>query len=712
MPAGPDPSLARGSPDVIVGIDTGGTFTDLVVVDGDEIRLHKLPSTPDDPSRAVLEGLAALLGAERLDEVRLIHGSTVATNALLERKGPTVALVTTAGFEDVIEIGRQARRDIYDLAVTKPEPLVAPGCRIGVDERLDEGGVPVVELEPEEVSRVVEAVAASGARAVAICTLHSYANPEHERRLAAALREAGDAFVTASHEVLAEFREYERTSTTAVNAFVGPVMSRYLGRIGERLGPDRVRIMASNGGVVPLEAAGRLAVQTILSGPAGGAVGGFEVGRLAGHDHVITFDMGGTSTDVSLCAGGLTRTSEAEIDGLPIRVPVIDIHTVGAGGGSVAWRDPGGSLRVGPESAGADPGPICYGRGGERVTVTDANLFLGRLSPDHFLGGESTLDADAVAPRLRAVAEELGLEPAACAEGVVRVANATMERAIRVISLERGFDPREFTLVCFGGAGGLHAADLARALGIPRVLVPEGAGTLSALGMLLADPIRDFSRTIMRPTDALEPGALETEFARLEDRGRRELTGEGLPEASLRFERFAELRYVGQGFELPVSASTSEGVSAAEAELGSAGGTDGGRVGAALASAFHVAHERRFGYADPERPTEIVTVRVRATAITDKPDLRPRDPAERSVEDAILGPHPITYGGETHEGALVGRDRLGPGHELDGPAVVVEYSTTTLVPPGARCRVDERGNLVLEWRTEGRTAPDSGAAGP
>jgi len=683
---------------VIVGVDTGGTFTDLVVVATDGIRLHKLPSTPDDPARAVLDGLAALVGPERLSEARIIHGSTVATNALLERKGVVVALVTTAGFEDVIEIGRQARRDIYDLAVTKPEPLVPPERRFGVRERLDETGLVLVALEPEEVSRVAEAVAGTGAASIAICTLHSYANAEHERLLAAALRDRCDAFVTASHEVLPEFREYERTSTTAVNAFVGPVMSRYLGRIGERLGADRVRIMASNGGVLPLEAAGRLAVQTILSGPAGGAVGGFEVGRRAGHDHVITFDMGGTSTDVSLCAGGLTRTSEAEIDGLPIRVPVIDIHTVGAGGGSVAWRDPGGSLRVGPESAGADPGPICYGRGGKRVTVTDANLFLGRLSPDHFLGGESTLDTDAVGPRLRALADELGLEPAACAEGVIRVANTTMERAIRVISLERGFDPRDFTLVCFGGAGGLHAADLARALGIPRVLVPEGAGTLSALGMLLADPIRDFSRTIMRPTDALEPGALEAEFARLEARGRKELTGEGLPESSLRFERFAELRYVGQGFELPVSTSGPGGSRPSE-----------GGPGSALAAAFHAAHERRFGYADPERPTEIVTVRVRATATTDKPDLRPRDPAEGSVEDAILGSYRITYGGETHEGALVDRDRLGPGHGFDGPAVLVEYSTTTLVPPGARCRVDEWGNLVLEWRGGDAMGTDRGA---
>jgi len=695
---------------LIVGVDTGGTFTDLVVVEGEEMRIHKIPSTPDDPARAVLDGLAALLGSGALGEARMIHGSTVATNALLERKGTRTALVTTAGFEDVIEIGRQARRAIYDLAVTKPEPLVPPERRVGVRERLDERGAVVVALEEEEIARVVDAVRATGAGAIAICTLHSYANPEHEARLAASLRGVPDAgagqaaspvFITASHEVLPEFREYERTSTTAVNAFVGPVMSRYLGKLGERLGPERVRIMASNGGVLPLEAAGRLAVHTILSGPAGGAVGGFEVGRQAGYDHVITFDMGGTSTDVSLCAGGLSRTSEAEIDGLPIRVPVIDIHTVGAGGGSIASRDPGGSLRVGPESAGADPGPICYGRGGRRVTVTDANLYLGRLSPDHFLGGETRLEAEAVAPRIEALAAELGLAPAELAEGVVRVANATMERAIRVISLERGFDPRDFTLVCFGGAGGLHAADLAKALGIPRVLIPAGAGTLSALGMLLADPIRDFSRTLMTPTDGLEPGALDATFGALEERGRRELTGEGLPEASFRFERFADVRYVGQGFELAVPAESNSGGTragaAAVADDTGGSGAAGPRAGDALAAAFHRHHERRFGYADPSRPTEIVTIRVRATALTDKPRLRPPEPAEAAVEDAILGRHEVTYGGETPRGVLIDRERLRPGHAFVGPAVVVEYSTTTLVPPGARCEVDERGNLVLAW---------------
>lgn len=672
----------------IVGVDTGGTFTDVVLVEGDSIRIHKVPSTPDDPSRAVIQGLRELLGDAALATTRVIHGSTVATNALLERKGARVALVTTAGFEDVIEIGRQARAEIYDLAVTKPEPLVPPERRIGVDERLDERGQVVTPLDEIEVAGAVANVLAERPDAVAICFLHSYANPEHERIFADALRDSNtpqdfDLFVSASCDVLPEFREYERTSTTTVNAFVGPVMSRYLGKLGETLDPDRVRIMASNGGVVSLDAASRLAVQTILSGPAGGAVGGFEIARLAGHDHAITFDMGGTSTDVSLCAGELTRTSEAEIGGLPIRVPVIDIHTVGAGGGSIAYRDPGGSLRVGPESSGADPGPICYGRGGERVTVTDANLFLGRLSAGHFLGGTRTLEEAGVEHAVTELADGLGLGAVELAEGVVRVANATMERAIRVISLERGFDPRDFSLVCFGGAGGLHAVDLARALGIPRVLVPAGAGTLSALGMLMADPIRDFSRSILRPVADFEPGALEAEFESLERLGRDELVAEGFEESALRFERLADLRYAGQGFELAVDAS-SEGMRSTAAHFGRE-----------MVSAFHARHEQRYGYADPARSVEVVTIRIRAIALTEKPELQTRTVGDPDASAAVVGDHEVVYGGERHDGVLIDRDRLRAGHEFAGPAVVVEYSTTTFLPPGAACRIDELGNLEI-----------------
>ncbi len=681
---------------VIVGVDTGGTFTDFVVLEGDRVRIHKTASTPDDPSRAVLTGLVELLGEPALAEAKVIHGSTVATNALLERKGARVALVTTAGFEDVIEIGRQARHDIYDLAVTKPDPLVPRELRFGVRERLDERGRVLTPLDPSaegDTLAALEAAIASGVESVAICLLHSYANPEHERVVVDMLQSVAGAegsFITASCDVLPEFREYERTSTTAVNAYVGPVMSRYLGALGERLDPGRVRIMASNGGAVSLAAASTGAVQTILSGPAGGAVGGFEIGRRAGTEQVITFDMGGTSTDVSLCAGGLTRTSEAEIGGLPIRVPVIDIHTVGAGGGSIASRDPGGSLRVGPESAGAHPGPICYGHGGSAVTVTDANLYLGRLSPEHFLGGTSQLDTTGVETAITTLAAELGLTAIELAEGVVRVANATMERAIRVISLERGHDPRDFSLVCFGGAGGLHAVDLSRSLGIPRVIVPEGAGTLSALGMLMAEPIRDFSRTLMLRTDGLDPQQLENAFESLEALGRAELIAEEFPEASLRFERVADLRYVGQGYEIGVPVSPEDTGLSAEMRNTVTGFAD------RLSSAFHEAHEHRYGYADERRATEIVTIRVRVIAAMQKPRIEPRPLGEPDAGAATIGPHTFVHRGESHAGELIDRDALRPGHAFQGPAVVVEYSTTTLVPPGTSCRVDEWGNLILE----------------
>ena len=507
---------------------------------------------------------------------------------------------------------------------------------------------------------------------VAICLLHSYANPDHENALLRAIESELDAFVTSSNQVLPEFREYERSSTTVVNAYVGPVMSRYLSHLGEEVDSDRVRIMQSNGGVMSLRAAQRFAVQTILSGPAGGAVGGFALGQRAGFDDVITFDMGGTSTDVCLCAGELSRTSEAAIGGAPIRVPVIDIHTVGAGGGSIAYRDPGGSLRVGPSSAGADPGPICYSQGGTELTVTDANLFLGRLSPSHFLGGARQLAVKPVADGMAAFAAELNLSMTEAAEGILRVANATMERAIRVISLERGHDPRDFTLACFGGAGAMHAADLARSLGIPRVMVPRAAGLLSALGMLLADSVRDYSRTLLMRVSHLDRQKLELMFADLETRAKNEYETEGIAAGRLLLERSLDLRYVGQGYELSVP------------------------MGADFETSFHQLHERRFGYADAKRPTEIVNVRVRAVSETEKPQLAIHELQGADASRATLGQCAIVFDGAEEESLLVDRSKLLPGNEFSGPALVVEYSTTTVVPPDFQCRVDAGENLILE----------------
>ncbi len=657
---------------VLVGIDTGGTFTDFVVVRGNAITVYKEPSTPANPAEAVLKGLRKVFEGT---PDRLVHGSTVATNALLERRGADTALVTTKGFEDIIEIGRQSRRAIYDINVTKPAPLVVPERRLGVSERIGPTGLVREELADDEIETLCAKVLELDVDGIAVCLLHSYANPDHEQRIAARLREVFDGFVTTSYEVLPEFREYERSATTVVNAYVGPVMANYLGHLERELEADNLRIMQSNGGVISVQAARKHAVQTILSGPAGGAVGGFEAGRRAGYDHVITFDMGGTSTDVSLCPGELSRTSEASIGDLPIRVPVIDVHTVGAGGGSIAYRDPGGSLRVGPRSAGAEPGPICYGRDGTEITVTDANLFLGRLAPDHFLGGEFTLLVEPVQEAMTAFAQDMGLSPVEVATGVLRVANATMERAMRVISLERGFDPRDFSLVCFGGAGGMHAADLARSMAIPRVIVPKGAGILSALGMLLADVVRDYSLTVLRPTDDLGSDALAGAFATLEARMYDDFAGEGFDKADVALERTVDVRYVGQGFEI-------------------ATGADGDFV-----SAFHRAHEQRYGYADTERATEVVNVRIRATGQTVKPALSsPASSASVEVRDAIVGEQSMVVDGAEQKVPLYDREKLHYPHDFQGPALVVEYSTTTVVPNDYACRLDAFSTLILERR--------------
>jgi N-methylhydantoinase A len=662
---------------LLLGIDTGGTFTDFVLITPAGIEIHKQPSTPADPAQAVRSGVAKLAEGRN---VRIVHGSTVATNALLERRGARAALITTRGFEDVLEIGRQARPAIYDIDVQRQPPVVPAELRLGVTERVCPQGEVIVPLDAGDVAAAVAKLADLGAESVAVCLLHAYANPAHEAAVRDALERGFEGFRTVSHEVLPEFREYERCSTTAVNAYVGPVMARYLGHLADKVGAEDLRIMQSNGGTISIEAARRQAVQTVLSGPAGGAVGGFEMARRAGFDHVITFDMGGTSTDVCLCPGHLSRTQEASIGDLPIRLPVIDIHTVGAGGGSIARRDEGGSLRVGPLSAGAEPGPIAYGRGGKEVTVTDANLYLGRLSAEHFLGGAQRLAEAETAAGIEALAEAFDMTPQQIAAGVLQVANATMERAIRVISLERGHDPRDFTLVCFGGAGAMHAADLAHALGIPRVLVPRNAGTLSALGMLAADYVRDYSRTLLLPSQHCGDETLGAALEALEARARDEFEADGGSAAhgngatELVLESSLDVRYCGQGYELGVPLEGD------------------------FVAAFHGAHERRYGYADSERATEVVNVRVRAVGAAPPLELPSARLEGEDATAAIIGSQPMVCDGERHDAALIDRELLRAGNGFKGPALVIEYSTTTVVPPGFRARVDGWFNLVLEPR--------------
>uniref|UniRef100_A0A831X251 Hydantoinase/oxoprolinase family protein n=1 Tax=Thermorudis peleae TaxID=1382356 RepID=A0A831X251_9BACT len=670
----------------IVGVDTGGTFTDFVLFEDGRVRVHKVLSTPTDPARAILQGLADL-GIDRTVDV-VVHGSTVATNAVLEHKGARTGLITTAGFRDVLEIGRQNRPKLYDLRQQKPPPLVPRELRLEVTERLDERGGVLVPLDQESVRAAIDRLQQAGVESVAVCLLFSFANPEHERIVAEAAERAG-FFVSASHVVLPEFREYERTSTVALNAYVGPLMARYLSRLEQSLPRQTtVRIMQSNGGTISAATAGREAARTLLSGPAAGVVGAAYVAEASGFRRVISFDMGGTSTDVSLIDGAPTQTTEGKIGPYPMRLPMLDIHTVGAGGGSIAWFDAGGALRVGPVSAGADPGPAAYGRGGSEPTVSDANVVLGRLVPDAFLGGTMRLDAERARLAVGKIAERLGSAPEAAALGIVQIANANMEAAIRVISVERGYDPRDFTLVAFGGAGPLHACELAERLRIPRVLVPTTPGVLSALGMLATDIVKDYARTVMLrpggPLDQIEPA-----FGELEERARVELGAEGIAPDAMRLDRFLDLRYVGQSYELTVPFQ------------GDVAGT---------VAAFHRAHERRYGYADSAEPVEVVNVRLRATGLISKPALeRQPEPSPWRPEPSEKRPVTFDQAGEpmTCTAALYQRDRLGPGAVIAGPAIVTQYDTTTVLPPGWDARVDAVGNLIAERDTTGRESDDA-----
>ena len=626
-----------------IGVDAGGTFTDFVILHDDgRLESFKLRSDPRAPARVILNGLTRVTAGRRAD---VVHGSTVATNALLERKGARTAFVTTAGFEDLVFIGRQYRPELYNLTPRPRRPLVAAELCFGVRERAYFDGTVATSPSAAAWKHLRTRLRRAGVESVAVCFLHSYQNPANERDALAQL--AGDWYLCASHQVSPEYREYERASTTLINAYVGPLMDAYLAAL-ER---HPIAILQSNGGFMTAVEARRHSVRTILSGPAGGVVGAAEIGRLAGQPRVLGFDMGGTSTDVSLFEGRLPYTTEASIDGFPIRVPVLDIHTVGAGGGSLARVDSGGLLRVGPESAGADPGPACYGKG-TGAAVTDAHVVLGRIAADQFLGGEMTIDPARSAATVDAVARRLKLDRTAAAEGILSVANANMERAIRVVSIERGHDPRDFALVAFGGCGGLHACEIAAELGIRTVIVPHLAGALSALGMLLADRVRDYSAAALGRSD------FERLFRTMEREARRDLPGAQL-------ERFADLRYAGQSYELTVPWTTPD---------------------------FHAAHHKLYGYSSPERPVEVVTLRVKATIAVEKPRLRSvglvaaRPPSERRVRvDARWRHIPVL------ERAHV-QDRT-----VRGPALIVDYGSTTLVPTGWQVTLDRATNLVVSY---------------
>jgi N-methylhydantoinase A len=658
-----------------IGIDIGGTFTDFVVFDPAEqhIQTFKLLSTPSDPALAVLKGLEQIFSKKDSPVASVIHGSTVATNALLERKGARVALVTTHGFRDVLQIGRQDRPSLYDL-FTDPSPALIPSdLRFEIDERIDHTGKILQPLCPDQVAALVPVLKSQGISAVAVCLLFSFLHPGHEQDIAAQLRSAG-FLVSLSSEILPEFREYERTSTTVVNAYVSPVLEKYLSHLEQALDPrTHLRVMQSNGGNISLREARRFGVRCILSGPAGGVVGCETIGHLIEPDgsfRLIGFDMGGTSTDVSLIEGKPRVITDAVVSGCPIHIPMLDIHTIGAGGGSIAHMDAGGALRVGPESAGADPGPACYGRG-NLPTVTDANLVLGRLSSEDFLGGGMPLDETRAHTVIENLARELNREPHQAALGIIAVANAHMERALRLISVEHGYDPRLFTLLSFGGAGGLHAADLARGLGIPSVLVPPLASTLSAFGMLAADVIKDYTLTVMVP-GSTPASDLAVRLDVLAERGRRELLDEGVPNERIHIERFLDIRYLGQSYELIVPFS----------------GT--------VFSDFHGQHETQYGYSDESVPVEVVNLRVRAVGQGDPPPLSPQPLKGPDPISAFLESHPVVFPIGNRVTNFYRGEALEHGNRLQGPAVIVRSDTTILLGTTDHALVDQFNNLRIQ----------------
>ena len=672
-----------------IAIDTGGTFTDCVWVEGGQLKTLKVFSTPDDPSRAIAQALGKIgAGAG----ATLLHGTTVGTNALLQRNGARVALITTSGFEDVIEIGRQARPRLYDFFFDRVPPLAARDMRFGIRERVDAEGRILERPTPAELARLREALLRSQPDAIAISLLFSFANTENEAQVAAAVRDLGKP-LSVSHQILPEFREYERTSTVVVNAYLQPLMQSYMEKLAERaarLGAgagnrrngskSRIFVMQSSGGITALESAAREPVRTVLSGPAGGLVGAAATAARSGFVKILSFDMGGTSTDVAAVQGEVRAGGQSEVAGLPVGVPMLEIHTVGAGGGSLARFDAGGLLRVGPESAGADPGPICYGRG-TQPTVTDANLLMGRLRPERFLGGEFTLDVE----RARRITSEwlkkqgsrLSLEQFSA--GIVRVVNANMERALRVVSIERGFDPRDFALVAFGGAGGLHACELAEALSIPTVIIPARPGALSAFGILVSDVVKDFSRTLLwRIGRRLPKLELQREFRKLETTAKKEFSAERW-RGALHYERSLDLRYRGQGYELNVPATGD------------------------VVARFHDQHQLRYGYHHAGWEIELVTLRLRVSLRTPALKLprRPAPPRTTPRLSARISPierAPVFFDGKAVNTPVFERDALIPNHPLRGPAVVTEYSATTVIPPGKKFRVDQAENLLIAMR--------------
>lgn len=663
---------------IFVGIDTGGTFTDFVAWKKGQFLSFKLSSTPHNPAEAILAGLKQIHKKLQGSSYQVVHGTTVATNTLLEGKGAKTALITTAGFEDVLEIGRQARPEIYNFNVTRRVPLIPNNLRFGVKERVTFNGAVLEKLNEQDLENILAECKKNDVKAIAVCLLFSFVNPTHERKIAEKLE--GYFPISLSSVILPEYREYERTSTVVINAYLSPKVGEYLSLLNSSLdsvvenSPISLRVMQSSGGVISSTVASREPVRTILSGPAGGVLGASLLTQKAGLNKIITFDMGGTSTDVALIDGKPSTTNEASIAGLPVAVPVLDIHTVGAGGGSIARLDSGGALRVGPESAASNPGPIAYGKG-DQITVTDANLLLGRFGNDSLLGGDLKLDRKRVESAFEKFAcqitEKTGhpTTPINTALGIIAVANANMEQALRVVSIEKGYDPRYFTLVSFGGAGGLHVAQLAQALRIPKILIPPVPGALSALGCLMADVAKDYSRTVMLKANELNKTETLATFDKLETLAKKDLALEGFSPEKIKLLRRVALRYFGQSFELELDWSNK------------------------VIENFHKMHEKRYGYADSSRTVEIVSLRLRAIGITTKPTIKRHSKSLSKAVPAFLSQ--VYFQNRAKEIPVYQREALPIGCKLSGPLIVLEYSSTTLLPENFDLEVDEFSNLVI-----------------
>ncbi len=679
-----------------IGVDSGGTFTDVCLFNDStgESRIWKLSSTPEDPSVGIADGVAQALAQAQADPTAvgfLGHGTTVATNALIQLRGVPTGLITTDGFRDLLEIGRQKRPHLYDTQAVKPAVLVPRALRKGVVERLRSDGSVELALDEEGLRQAARELAKAGIESLAVCFLYSYRNAEHEQRALAILREAlPDTFICVSSDIAPEFREFERLSTVVVNAYLGPVMQRYIKRLYKRIKdlgvPIEPKLTQSNGGIISFDMAASMPVRTILSGPTTGVVAAQAIAGMAGYPNVITFDVGGTSSDVALLTDGhCAQANQADAGGYPIKAPMLDIHAVGAGGGSIAYIDNGGLLKVGPRSAGADPGPACYGKGNEEPTVTDANVVLGTLSAGTLLGGRLTVRKDLAEAAVQRLADRLGLGLMEAAQGIIAVATANMAKAIRVISVQRGHDPRGYALFAFGGAGPLHAARLAQELDMPRIIVPRAPGILCAMGLLLTDLRTDFMQTRILALTAAAAGVVRATFDTLQEDATRWFDEEQVPASARETALSVDMRYAGQNYELSVPVP--------------AGGDDEALL-ARMVQGFEQAHQRQYGFLVPDGQVQVVTCRLAAIGKTPKIQLPALAAAQTTSDAAIVGQREVWFR-ETSSWAacpIYTRDALRPGHAFTGPAIVEQMDATTLVLPGMTARVDPHANLILEFQ--------------